>query len=399
MSTNANIVIGVTGGIAAYKSAEIIRLLVKNNFNVKVIMTDNAKQFIHSNTLSALSHHPVYDQLFNPIHAPMLHIELAKWADLILIAPATASVIGKLSAGLADDLLTTVCLATEATIIVAPAMNKIMWENAFVQDNISRLKNHHIKIIDPESGEQACGDIGEGRMQEPEIIVDYILNFNNNNKILLGKTILITAGPTLEPIDPVRFISNHSSGKMGYALAQACIELGATVILISGPTALSKPAVQDFIQITTADEMYQAVMNNSARADILIAAAAVADYRPKNLSLNKIKKISQNYSLELVQTKDILLHIANLSKKPFTVGFALETDSLIENAKSKLNKKNLDIIIANQATATETPFNADISEVILISKKLGEIKISKDTKKNIAKKIMGLVCEAYFLQD
>ena len=391
-----NILLGVTGSIAAYKSAEIVRLLIKNNFNVKVIMTENAKQFIHSNTLSALSHHPVYDQLFDRSHPPMMHIDLVKWADIILIAPATASILGKITAGLADDLLTTTCLATNAEIVLAPAMNKAMWENVFVKNNINILKNNGYEIYYPDSGEQACGDIGEGRMQEPQKIVDQLIN--KNNLLLSGKTVLITAGPTIEPIDPVRFISNHSSGKMGYCLAETCYELGAKVILISGPTALPKPQVNHFIPIKTSDEMYQTVMGNVSKADIFIGCAAVADYTSKTIADRKIKKLSAEFSLELIKTKDILADVANLSKKPFTVGFCLETDIMIENAKSKLIKKQLDAIIANQISIAATPFNADNNEVTFISKEMRVTHIEKDTKKNASRKIMALVCTEYFLR-
>lgn len=390
-----NILLGITGSIAAYKSAEIIRLLIKNNFNVKVIMTENAKQFIHPNTLSALSHHPVYDQLFDFNHPPMMHIDLAKWADIVLIAPATASIIGKITAGLADDLLTTTCLATNAQIVLAPAMNKNMWENVFVKNNIKQLKNNGYGILYPDSGEQACGDSGEGRMQEPQKIVDSIIN--RNNAPLKGKTILITAGPTIEPIDPVRFISNYSSGKMGYCLAETCYELGAKVILISGPTALHKPIIHHFISVKSADEMYQAVMENVLEADIFIGCAAVADYKSKTIVDRKIKKSSSEFSIDLIKTKDILADIANLSKKPFTVGFCLESDNMIENAKSKLIKKELDAIVANQISIAATPFNADDNEVTFISREMYVTNIEKDTKKNVSWKIMALICTEYFL--
>lgn len=391
-----NIVLGVTGSIAAYKAAEIIRLLVKNNFNVKVIMTNHAKEFIHSNTLATLSHNPVYDQTFDAAHSPMMHIDLAKWADIILIAPATASIIAKISAGFADDLLSTVCLATTAKIIIAPAMNKIMWENNFVQKNILNLNKFGCEILSPDKGEQACGDFGEGRMQSSENIVDYVIN--KNNQPLKGKIIVITAGPTIEPIDPVRYISNYSSGKMGYCLADACYELGAKVILISGPTALSKPIVHDFISIITADDMYHAVMENISQADIFISCAAVADYKPKQISDHKIKKSSSEFVLELTQTKDILKAVSMLSKKPFTVGFALESNDLIANAKIKLANKQLDVIIANQVCESSSPFNSDENAVTTISKNLSITEIKKDTKKNIARKVMLLVCEEYFLQ-
>ncbi len=388
-----NIVLGVTGSIAAYKSAEIIRLLVKNNFNVKVIMTDHAKNFIHPNTLSTLSHHPVYDQLFDLNHPPMMHIDLAKWADIILIAPATASIIAKIASGFADDLLTNVCLATTAKILLAPAMNKYMWVNLFVQRNINLLEKNNYGILQPDAGEQACGDYGEGRMQVPQKIVDHIIQMDV--KPLCGKTVMITAGPTIESIDPVRFISNHSSGKMGYALAKSCYQLGARVILISGPTALSEPMVHQFISVKSADDMHQAVMENISQVDIFIGSAAVADYKPKIKTNHKIKKSNPEIILELTKTKDIIFEVATLSKKPFTVGFCLETNTMIEYAKDKLIRKNLDAIIANQISCSTTPFNSDENEVTFITNKLCVTHINKDTKKNIARKIMALVCGEY----
>ncbi|MCX7120826.1 MAG: bifunctional phosphopantothenoylcysteine decarboxylase/phosphopantothenate--cysteine ligase CoaBC [Gammaproteobacteria bacterium] len=329
-------------------------------------------------------------------HPPMMHIDLAKWADLIVIAPATASIIGKLSAGFADDLLTTICLATTEKILLAPAMNKNMWENAIVQDNINRIRKHGYEVLQPAVGEQACGDYGEGRMQEPQEIVNTILN-HNNNAPLRGKTVLITAGPTIESIDPVRFISNHSSGKMGYAMAEACTELSATVIMVSGPTALQKPTVDHFISVKSADEMYHAVMNNISKADIFIGCAAVSDFMPAEIIDHKIKKTSSDFLLALVQTKDILSDVASLPKKPFTVGFSLETESAINNAKNKLIKKKLDVIVTNQVTEHVTPFNSDENEVIFINKELQATEIKKNSKKYIAKEIMALLCAEYFL--
>ena len=385
-----NILLGITGSIAAYKAAEIVRLLIKNEHAVKVIMTDNAKQFIHPNTLATLSGNPVYDDLFDQHKPPMTHIELAKWADIILIAPATASCLARLATGLADDLLTTTYLASTANIIIAPAMNKHMWAHPAVAHNLKQLKSYGITILDPDTGTQACGDYGEGRLLEPQTIVDVILK---KNTLLTGKKVVITAGPTLEPIDPVRFISNHSSGKMGYALAEAAILLGAHVILISGPTTLEKPRVANFISVTTADSMHAAVMNHSADADVFISCAAVADYKPTTVNSHKIKKSDQHLSLELTKTIDIVSDVAKLANKPFTIGFALESESLLANAGTKLVTKKLDMIIANQITADTTPFNSDDIEVVIISRKQGEMHIKRDTKKSMAVKIMDLICE------
>lgn len=386
-----NIVLGITGSIAAYKAAEITRLLVTKGHTVKVIMTDHAKQFIHPNTLATLSQHPVYHDLFDPTQPPMAHIDLAKWADLMLIAPATAAFLAKLAIGLADDLLSTTCLATTAKTIIAPAMNKHMWAHPAVKNNIAQLKKHNILLLNPEMGAQACGDYGEGRLLDPDTLVHIITQQSSSS--LQGTSILITAGPTLEPIDPVRFISNYSSGKMGYALAETAFELGAQVTLISGPTALDRPKVHQFIPITTSDDMHQAVINHISHVDIFISCAAVADYKPKTTSFHKIKKSTSHLSLDLVKTIDILSDVSTLKKKPYLVGFALESTALLENAHKKLIQKGLNIIVANQIATDNIPFNSDENEVILISKKSGTIPIPRTSKKEIAKKILELIIQ------
>lgn len=384
-----NIVLGVTGSIAAYKAADLVRLLVKADFKVKVVMTRHAKEFVHPNTFSALSGHRVYDDLFDPEVNSMMHIELAKWADVVLIAPASASIIGKLASGIADDLLTTVCLATSKRIILAPSMNKEMWANPIVVDNVKKLQEKYsYGLLAPEVGEQACGDFGEGRLMEPEKIVNFFLS----NEKLKGRRVLITAGPTQEAIDPVRYISNHSSGKMGYALAKAARDLGAEVTLISGPCALEMPNVQKILRVTTADEMSQAVLSEIKNCDVFISAAAVADYKPKIVSKNKIKKSDEEFNLSLEKTTDILSALSHLTKKPFMVGFAAETDNVIDNAKSKLNKKNLDLIIANKVTPN-FPFNSDENEITLITKNLEILNFERAQKINLAHKIMEKIHE------
>lgn len=381
-----NIVLGVTGSIATYKAADLVRLFVKADFNVKVVMTENAKQFVHPNTFSALSGHRAYDNLFDPEINPMMHIELAKWADAVLIAPASASLIGRLASGIADDLLTTICLATRSKIIIAPAMNMEMWANPIVTDNVKKLQEKYgYEILSPEIGEQACGDFGPGRLMENEKILNFFLH--NDTGVMKQMRVLITAGPTQEPIDPVRYISNHSSGKMGYALARACLELGAEVTLISGPTSLARPAGLEFVPVITAEEMRAAVMAKIKNSDIFISAAAVADYTPKEPSQTKIKKLISELQLFLEKTTDILSAVGSLENKPYLVGFAAETDNVIENAKSKLKKKQLDLIVANKVSSG-FPFNSDENEAILIRKDLETINLGRDQKINLARKIM-----------
>lgn len=384
-----NILIGITGSIAAYKSCELVRLFVKNGFDVKVIMTSNAKEFVHPNTFEALSNNPVFDDLFSD---PMLHIELAKWADVVIVAPATANVISRLAVGAADDLLTTVCLATQAPRFIVPAMNKIMWEKAATQDNIQKLQHYTYQFIMPEFGVQACGDVGFGRMMEPEAIYDVITHKNNS---LNNLTVVITAGPTQEKIDPVRYISNFSSGKMGYALAEAFLILGAKVILISGPTHLPKPAGCEFITVTTADEMLHAVKEHVFNANIFISAAAVCDYKPVEYSMRKIKKSADNLSLQLHKTPDILKQISLLDHQAFVVGFCAETDNLIENTKQKIAAKKLNAIVANYVTDDGYPFNSDSNEVVYINCGGVVIHFERQDKINLAKKLGSLIVEEF----
>ena len=347
MQKNKSIVLGVTGGIAAYKSAELVRLLVKANIDVQVVMTEAACQFITPVTMQALSGKPVFKDMWDAsIANGMPHIELSRAADAIIIAPASADFIAKLAYGRADDLLSTLCLARDCALLVAPAMNKQMWENPATQRNIAQLNADNMSILGPDSGEQACGEVGLGRMLEAEDLLS-LIQAHFQPKIFKGKKILITAGATLEMIDPVRAITNLSSGKMGYAIAQAAFEMGAEVTLISGATTLKPPMGVKLLSATSADAMYQSVMQNIARQDIFISVAAVADYSPAVSQAQKIKKSKSSLTLELKPNKDILAEVASLPSPPFCVGFAAETENLLEHAEAKRQSKRLPLIVAN----------------------------------------------------
>ena len=341
------IVLGLTGGIAAYKAAELTRLLVKAGCEVQVVMTESACQFITPVTMQALSGKPVFTGMWSgDVDNGMPHIELSRNADAILIAPATAEFIAKLLHGRADDLLSTLCLARDCPLLVAPAMNKQMWENPATQRNIAQLKADKIEVLGPDAGEQACGEVGLGRMLEAQEIFD-LVNAHFTPKLLAGKRILITAGATLEMIDPVRAITNLSSGKMGYAIAQAAANMGAEVTLVSGATNVTAPQNVSDIKASSAEAMYQAVMNNIAKQDIFISVAAVADYSPAKPSVQKIKKSESALTLELKRNKDILAEVASLPNAPFCVGFAAETQDLINLAEQKRHSKKLPLLVAN----------------------------------------------------
>ena len=389
---NKNILLGVTGGIAAYKSAEIVRHLKKSGASVRVVMTRSAEEFITPLTLQALSGNRVSTELLDAeAEAAMGHIELAKWADGILIAPATANTIARLSSGRGDDLLSTVTLAFDGPISIAPAMNQAMWRDERTQENLNKLINNNFGICGPGSGEQACGDIGLGRMLEPlEILEMFSSSFDKG--IMSGKRILITAGPTQEPIDPVRFITNRSSGKMGYALAEAAIESGAQVTLISGPVNIEPPSNCNLVAIKTAKEMYESVMHHIKGADVYIGTAAVSDYSPAHINESKIKKDGSNAAmvLELKENQDILKSVSELEERPYVVGFAAETDNLIENAEKKLNNKNLDLIVANDVSDKEIGFDSDENEVTLITHEEKQL-IQKQNKRKISKNIIEFI--------
>ena len=389
---NKNILLGVTGGIAAYKSAEIVRHLKKSGASVRVVMTKSAEEFITPLTLQALSGNRVSTELLDAeAEAAMGHIELAKWADGILIAPATANTLARISSGRGDDLLSTVTLAFDGPVSLAPAMNQAMWLDKRTQENLEKLIQQDFGICGPGSGEQACGDIGLGRMLEPlEILEIFSLSFSKG--AMLGKSILITAGPTQEPIDPVRFITNRSSGKMGYSLAEAAIESGAKVTLISGPVNLKPPTNCNLVEIKTAKEMYESVMHHIKGMDVYIGTAAVSDYSPAHINESKLKKDKSNaaMTLELKENQDILKSVSELNDRPYVVGFAAETEDLIENAEKKLKNKKLDLIVANDVSDKEIGFDSDQNEVTLITHKGKEL-IQRQNKKKISKKIIDFI--------
>ena len=361
------ILLGISGGIACYKSAELVRRLKEYGADVRVVMTDGARAFVNPLTFQAVSGNPVHSELLDEeAEAGMGHIELARWADLILIAPATANFIERLAQGRGDDLLTTLCLASIAPIKVAPAMNQAMWSNAATQNNIRGLRNRKIDILGPGVGSQACGDMGAGRMLEPMDIVSQVANGFARGP-LTGKKVVITAGPTLEAMDPVRFISNHSSGKMGYALASAAASVGARVILISGPVSLPSPTRVELHAVKSAEQMREMVMANIDGADLFIGTAAVADYRPLTTSPEKIKKNAETMTIELVRNPDILNEVSHLTQRPFTVGFAAESEKLLEHARAKLERKSLDLIVANDISRADIGFGCDENEVYLLS--------------------------------
>ena len=380
MLKNKKILLGVTGGIAAYKSCELIRLYQKQGADVKVIMSEAATKFVAPLTFAALSHHEVEITMFDD---SIKHIELAQWADILVIAPATANTIAKIACGIADNLLTNIVLAATCPKLVAPAMNVNMYENAATRKNIHKLVQLGIQTIGPDSGYQACGDMGKGRLAALDQILDAtvkILKKSNNRKIV------ITAGPTQEPLDPVRFITNHSSGKMGYALAQAAAEKGYTVKLVSGPTNIPVPSAVEIIKVKTASDMLNAVLHEIEDSDIFIGCAAVADFRSKVISRNKIKKTDDTESLilELVKNPDITKEVANLHKT-FTVGFAAETTNVVEYAKSKLVKKDLDLIIANDVSDSSIGFNSDQNRVSLVFKDLSTEDLPLMNKQDLAR--------------
>ncbi|ATN74313.1 bifunctional phosphopantothenoylcysteine decarboxylase/phosphopantothenate--cysteine ligase CoaBC [Coxiella burnetii] len=387
MFSNQKLLIGVTGAIAAYKSVELVRRLREKGALVRVVMTSAAQAFITPLTFQAVSGHPVAVDLFSSDSSMgMEHIDLARWADFVLIAPASADFIARLAHGRADDLLTTICLATQAPIAVAPSMNQQMWRNKITQTNVDRLRDYGIHLFGPATGEQACGDYGPGRLLEPEELINQ-LAIHSVEKVLSGKQVLITAGPTQEAIDPVRYLTNGSSGKMGFALAEAALAMGANVTLVSGPTPLKVSQKINRIDVTTATQMFETVIKHAAECDVFIGAAAVSDYRPKNFSPQKFKKSDANWALNLVRNPDIISEIGRLPNKPFVVGFALETDNPLDNAKLKLQKKNMNVIVVNEASALCSDENA----VTLMTRSGKTKKLPMTTKKTLALQLMEFV--------
>ncbi|MFA0415211.1 bifunctional phosphopantothenoylcysteine decarboxylase/phosphopantothenate--cysteine ligase CoaBC [Vibrio renipiscarius] len=389
------ILLGISGGIAAYKCAELTRRLIERGAQVQVVMTHAAKEFITPLTMQAVSGRPVSDSLLDPAaEASMGHIELAKWADLVLLAPATADLIARMAAGMGNDLLTTLVLASDAPIAVSPAMNQQMYLNLATQENIATLARRGMHIWGPAAGEQACGDVGPGRMLEPMQLVGLCEQFFAD-KPLKGKSVLITAGPTREALDPVRYISNHSSGKMGFALADMAKKLGATVTLVSGPVSLATPQGCERVNVESALEMHQAVMSHAQQSDVFISCAAVADYRPERVAENKIKKTTDNdaMTVTMVKNPDIVASVAALAEnRPFTVGFAAETQNVKQYAISKLERKNLDMICANDVSLAGQGFNSN-DNAITVYWKEGEQSLTLAPKQQIAQQILQVIAD------
>jgi phosphopantothenoylcysteine decarboxylase/phosphopantothenate--cysteine ligase len=388
MLENKKIVLGITGGIAAYKAAELTRALIKAGAQVRVIMTRSAAEFITPLTMQTLSKGPVYTEMFAPTDQyDMAHIALADWADAFLIAPATGNVIGKAASGIADDLLTTTLMAQNKPALICPAMNDRMLANPVVQDNIRKLKKIGYTVMESAVGELACKTSGSGRLPEIPDILD-ALETLLTPKDFTGESVLITAGPTEEPLDPVRYITNASSGKMGYALAEAAHQRGAKVTLISGPTKIKPPSVEKLILVRTALEMYQAVMDAYAKATVIIKAAAVADYRPKSEALEKIKKDQGLTGIELTRNPDIIAAVGAKKKKGILVGFAMETEDLLANARRKLIRKNMDMIVANNLREAGAGFKTDTNIITMIDRNGKTIALDKMTKKDAAHRIL-----------
>lgn len=391
-SSNKKILVGVTGGIAAYKSCELVRRLMDKGAEVRVVLSSGAEAFVTPLTFQALSGNPVHTELLDSTaEAGMGHIELARWAEQVVIAPATANFIARLAAGRADDLLSTLCIATKAPIAIAPSMNQGMWSNSATQSNLTIVEQRGIQIIGPDSGDQACGDVGLGRMSEPQDIIAQLWNGASLNS-LSGKKVVITAGPTREAIDPVRYLSNYSSGKMGYALAIECAKAGADTILISGPVDLASPQGVQRIDVESTSQMYEQTMAAIEDADIFIAAAAVSDYRAENLSPQKIKKTEAALQINLVKNPDILAEVSALKSRPYLVGFAAESENLLQNARIKLDAKNLDLIVANDISNAEIGFQSDENAVSLLTKDEQQ-DIAQSPKRLIAAKIVEFIAQ------
>lgn len=390
MIQHKQVVIGVAGGIAAYKALDVVSRLKKNSINVHVIMTKSAQQFVTTLSFQSLSQNYVVKDMFDePKTWEMEHISLAQKADLFVIVPATANIIGKIANGIADDMLTTTVMATKAPVLMAPAMNTNMYENIILQQNIKKLKNMGYNFIEPDTGRLACGDIGKGKLPDPEKIVHEIMQQLNRKLDLNGKKIIVTAGPTCEPIDPVRYITNHSSGKMGYAIAERAACRGAEVVLISGPTALSSPQGVRRVDVNTTLEMYEEVMKYFQWADIIIKAAAVADFRPAVVAENKIKKTDEDITIQMTRNPDILMELGKIkTKDKILIGFAAETQELIENAKKKIKNKNLDFIVANDLTKQGAGFKSDTNIVTIVEKDGNMEYFSKMQKIDLAEVIL-----------
>lgn len=395
MLKGKTVVIGVSGGIAVYKTLDVISRLRKLGINVNVIMTKSATEFVTPLSFQSLSQNYVVCDMFeDPKTWDVEHISLAKRADIFLIAPATANVIGKVANGIADDMLTTTVMATKAKVLIAPAMNTNMYENPILQKNINTLKELGYNFVEPESGRLACGDTGKGKLASPETIVDEVVKLLSKEQDLKGKSIIVTAGPTVESIDPMRYITNRSTGKMGYSIAKEAVERGADVTLITGPTKLNPPQnLKKLVKIESANEMYEAVLENLEENDVVIKSAAVADYKPKHYSNKKIKKSEDDLFIELDRNKDIALEIGKIKEDKILVGFAAETNDLIENANLKIKKKNLDFIVANDLTKEGAGFGVDTNIVKIIDKEGNITEYPKMKKEEVANIILDKIKE------
>ena len=390
MTPKTRIVLGVTGGIAAYKSPDLVRRLIERGADVQVVMTDAAQRFVSPMTFQAVSGRPTRSDLWDgAAEAAMGHIELARWAQVVLIAPASADFIARLAGGRADDLLATLCLATEAPIALAPAMNRVMWANKATQANLETLISRGVRVLGPASGNQACGEVGEGRMWEPVKLAESLLEPPPNAGILAGLNVLITAGPTRERLDPVRYLTNRSSGKMGFAVAAAAREAGGHVTIVTGPVQLQTPAGITRIDVESARDMYAAVHRQVADADVFIAAAAVADFQPVTVAKSKIKKQGGAVQLDLEPAPDIIKSVAEMAKRPFVVGFAAETDDVENNARIKLKRKKLDMIAANQV-GDGIAFDCEDNALTVIWPG-GKVEVARGPKIDVARQLISLI--------
>ena len=393
MKSSKRVLIGVSGGIAVYKALDVISRLRKNDVEVKVIMTKSSTEFVKPLSFQSLSQNSVVTDMFDEPKAwEIQHISLAKWADLVVVVPATANIIGKVANGIADDMLSTTIMATKAEVVFCPAMNTNMYENKVVQKNITTLKGLGYGFINPASGRLACGDTGRGKLEDTQVIAEKIIEkLNLDNKDLEGKNVLVTAGPTIVPIDPVRYLTNKSTGKMGYEIAKEARDRGANVTLISGPTALDIPSGIKFIKVNTNEEMFNEVLANFKNSDIVVKSAAVADFKVKEYSKEKIKKTDSNLNIEFERDRDILQTLGKEKTNQIIVGFAAESTNVIENAKSKLKRKNIDYIVANDITSSDTGFASNDNKVTIISS-LGEVtSLDKMSKREVAKNIFDII--------
>ena len=390
---NKKVLLGVSGGIAVYKALDVISRLKKKGIEVKVIMTKSATEFVTSLSFQSLSENPVVIDMFDEPKAwEIQHISLAKWADLVVVVPATANIIGKVANGIADDMLSTTIMATKAEVIFCPAMNTNMYENKIVRKNMATLKDLGYGFINPASGRLACGDIGRGKLENTEIIAEKIIKkLSSKSRDFEGKNVLVTAGPTIVPIDPVRYLTNRSTGKMGYEIAKEARDRGANVTLISGPTSLDIPTGINFIKVNTNEEMLNAVLDNFNDSNIVVKSAAVADFNVKEYSKEKIKKTDSNLVIELERDKDILETLGKQKTNQIIVGFAAESSNVIENAKAKLKRKNIDYIVANDITSNDTGFASDDNKVTIISSLGDVISLDKMSKREVAKNIFDMI--------